>query len=684
MKKTSKKMTDAKLGMNSPISRRDILHGLGALSAGALASGPLALFSGKVFSGNVFSGETPSGEAFAKSDSNSLTENTSSTKHVYPPSSTGMRGNHPGSFEVTHQLGREKKRNWGPILKPDSQLYDLVIVGAGISGLSAAHFYQKKHPDARILILDNHDDFGGHAKRNEFKVGDHTLIGHGGSQTLQEPSDYSTVVKELLDDIGVEVKKFDKAYDSTFYKRNKLGAGLHFNKEKWGVDRIVPINIGPFTGYLPMAPSALSIKEAVAEMPISDGAKVEFQRLLELKEDQISEIPVSDKKKYLKSITYKKFLSKHMNITEQHVFDVLQDVASDFGVGIDAVAAFQAMSYAGLPGGNACGLEDEEESEAYIHHFPDGNASIARLLVRKMIPDVADGNTMEDIVTAKFDYSALDPDNDQDNDQDNFQNKALVRLRLNSTVTSVQHQGEPNSAEKITVTYIKNGQAYQVQAKGCVLACNNPIIPYLCPEMPQAQREALDFGEKTPILYTSVALRNWQAWENMNIGAVISPGSYHINAMLDFPVSLGDYKYTQSSDKPVIVHMERFPHVNNKGKTPREQHRLGRHELITTSFETIERNVRNQLVSMLGESGFDPARDIVGITVNRWAHGYAYWYKSLFDTVYDDRDDARYPHMIARKPFGRITIANSDSGAKAMLESAVEQGHRAVNELKNL
>ncbi len=667
MNKTSKKMNDAKLGMNSIISRRDILHGFGALSIGALASGPLALFSNKAFSGEMFTDK-----AFAtKSDSHSLMDNASSNQHVYPPSSTGMRGNHPGSFEVAHQLGRENKRDWGAIIKPDSERYDLVIVGAGISGLSAAHFYQKKHPQARILIIDNHDDFGGHAKRNEFKVGDHTLIGYGGSQTLQEPSDYSTIVKELLNELGVELKRFDKAYDNTFFKRNKLAAGIHFNKEKWGVDRIVPINIGMFTGYLPLAPSPLSIAEAVAKMPISDGAKIEFQRLLELKEDQIPEIPVSDKKKYLKSISYKTFLSKHMNITEQDVFDLLQDLASDFGVGIEAVTALVALSYSGLPGGNACGLPDEEASEAYIHHFPDGNASIARLLVRKMIPGVAAGSTMEDIVLAKFDYSKLDQD------------EALIRLRLNSTVTSVQHQGEPNSAKKISVTYLQNGQAYQIEAKGCVLACNNAIIPYLCPEMPEAQRKALDFQEKTPILYTTVALRNWQAWDNINIGAVISPGSYHTNAMLDFPVSLGDYKYTQSSEKPVIVHMERFPHVNNKGKTAREQHRLGRHELITTSFETIERNVRNQLVSMLGESGFDPARDITGITVNRWAHGYAYWYQSLFDTVYDDNNDARYPHMIARKPFGRITIANADSGAKAMLECAVEQGHRAITELKN-
>ena len=207
------------------------------------------------------------------------------------------------------------------------------------------------------------------------------------------------------------------------------------------------------------------------------------------------------------------------------------------------------------------------------------------------------------------------------------------------------------------------------------------MIPYLCPELPVSQREALANQVKSPILYTNVALRNWQSWKKMGIGAVLSPGSYHIAASLDFPVSLGDYSFSGGPDEPVVVHMERFPHVNNQGLTAQEQHRRGQQELLTTPFETIELNVREQLASMLGEGGFDPATDITGITVNRWAHGYGYFYSPLFDTVYEDDDDERYPHMRARKPFGRITIANADAAAGASLGAAVEQGHRAVTEL---
>ena len=171
--------------------------------------------------------------------------------------------------------------------------------------------------------------------------------------------------------------------------------------------------------------------------------------------------------------------------------------------------------------------------------------------------------------------------------------------------------------------------------------------------------------------------------EKLGIGAVLSPGSYHIGAQLDYPVSIGDYASTSGPDKPVIATMFRYPHTNNQGLTAKEQYRRARHELLSTTFETIERNVRIQLVSMLGSAGFDPARGILGITVNRWAHGYAYDMSShaLFDQVYEDTEDVRYLHMQARKRFGRITIANADSAASAMLEAAVEQGYRAITEL---
>jgi spermidine dehydrogenase len=640
------KLSDRKLGMDQPISRRDILHGIGVLTAGAMLPAPGIV-------GHVLA---------STSDPLSVTA-------TYPPGLSGLRGDHPGSYEVSHQMARAGKRDWGPVIEPDAVVYDLIVVGAGLSGLSAAHFYQKQHPQARILILDNHDDFGGHATRNEFRAGGRSLIGYGGAQSLEEPSAYSHIVKGLLDDLSVDIKRFNSAYDQKFYKRSKLSAGMYFSRDVWGVDKTVAFDMGILEDYVPLLASTLSVEAAVAQMPISPAAKDEFVRLLLTDEDQIPEVPADEKWDYLYKISYRDFLHKHLDIREPEVFKLLQDLASDSGVGIEAVPAASALSYSGLPGWDAAGLPEPEHEEAYIHHFPDGNASIARLLVRKLIPAVAAGSSMEDVVTARFDYSKLDEGN------------SPVRLRLDSTVVKVVHDQDPINAKRVLLTYVRDGQACRVQARACVLACNNSSIPYLCPELPEPQREALAFQVRTPILYTNVALRNWRAWENMGIGGVIAPGGYHINAMLDFPVSIGDYAYSRSADEPVVVHMERFPHRSNQGLTAREQYRLGRQELLSTSFETIERNVRNQLAGMLEAGGFDPARDIVGITVNRWAHGYSYWYNPLFDTVYENDNDERYPHMLARKRFGRIAIANSDAAANAMFESAVEQGYRAVHEL---
>ncbi len=634
------KPEDRKLGMARAISRRDILHGAGALTAASLIPGC----------------------GFASE---------SQPQVGYPPARTGLRGSHMGSFEVAHQLAREGKRDWGPFEEPDIGVYDLVIVGAGLSGLAAAHFYSKSNPGARILLLDNHDDFGGHAKRNEFEVGGRTLIGYGGSQSMEQPSDYSEIVNSLLRDLGVDKSRFDTAYDRDFYRRNGLAGGVYFDRETWGVDRLVRYDLGNLGSYLPLAADGESANAAVGRMPMSEPARAELLRLLNADTDHLADIPQDRKVDYLSTITYREFLNRHHGITEDEAFAALQYLATDSSVGIETASAETALLYMFLPGAKTTGLPLWEVDEPYIHHFPDGNASLARLMVRQLVPSVAPGSTMEDIVKARFDYSKLDLEDSR------------VRLRLNSTVVHVENDGATDTAKGVNVSYVRAGQAYKVKAKNCVLACNHGIIPSLCPGLPEKQRMALLNQVRSPILYTTVALSNWRAWKELGIGAVVSSGAYHANAMLDFPVSLGGYEAASDPDKSIVVHMERFPHKPNLGIGRKEQLRLGRIDLLSTPFETIERNVRRQLAGTLGGGGFDPAADIEGITVNRWAHGYSWSYDWSKDPWYDDWDDERYPHVKARQPLGRITIANSDAGADAMFESAVEQAHRAVNELSN-
>ncbi len=595
----------------------------------------------------------------------------------YPPGLTGLRGNHDGSWEAAHKLARSGQNAFGPVRHDEASTYDLVVVGGGISGLAAAYYFRQAQPAARILILDNHDDFGGHAKRNEFKVSGRTLLGYGGSQTMEAPAGYPPEVKNLLQDLGVEQDAFYEAYDDGFYRRHDLAAGVFFNAADWGKSALVRSDLGGLGDYLPLAIPGQELAQRIAQMPLSPPARDQLLRVLTESRDCMPDIPVEEKEDYLYTITYSTFLERHLGVTEPEVFRVFRELASDTGLSIERAPAASAIFYSALPGRDATGLPpDETDYEPYIHHFPDGNASIARLLVRSLIPEVAEGDSMQDIVRAEFDYEGLDDPG------------AKVQLRLSSTVVNVQHVGKPSTASEVEVTYVTRRskdsdepESCRVSARNVVMACYHAMIPSICPELPLEQREAMAQQVKTPILYTNVALHNWHAWKNLGIGAFVAPSGYHVNAMLDFPVSMGGQKYASTPDDPILVHMERFPHGHAPGLSKRDSLRAGRFELLSTPFEKIESAIKDQLGEALGPGGFDVSRDIAGITVNRWAHGYAYAYDPFEEDYYEDWDDPRYPHVKARQVFGRIAIANSDADANAMLESAIEQAHRAVTEL---
>jgi len=346
-------------------------------------------------------------------------------------------------------------------------------------------------------------------------------------------------------------------------------------------------------------------------------------------------------------------------------------------VGIDAVSAQDAWGL-DMPGFAGLKLDDRpgkgmnrdsipnEEAEKYFFHFPDGNASIARLLVRKLIPDAIPGSSWSDVVLAKANYARLD------------ESSSPVRIRLNSTAVRVKHVGDAASAKEVEVAYAHGSKVYTAKAKNAVLACWHVVIPYICDDLPDKQKQALASAQKVPLLYTNVLIRNWKAFEKLGASAIYAPGMYHSSVSLDIPVSIGGYECARKPEEPIVVHMMRTP--CQPGRPAREQHMLGRIELFQTSFETMEREIRSQLARTLGAGDFDPARDIAAITVNRWPHGYAYEYNSLWDPFWLEGGET--PCEVARKPFGRIAIANADAGAYAYTDEAINQAWRAVGELK--
>ena len=638
---------DKQLGMNRDITRRDFLNGV-ALAVGAVMV-PAPLFAGD------------------------------ERRDDYPPALTGLRGSHVGSFEAMHSV--RDGTFWSSAPKPidTRETYDLVIVGGGISGLAAAHFFRKvAGPKARILILENHDDFGGHAKRNEFRASGHSLLGYGGTYSIESPAPYSPVAKSVINELGIDVASYPKYVSKDLYRSMGLVPNVFFDKESFGADRLVadpaPLGGGE-TANSPEDGSKLWEK-FLSEAPLSEQGKHDYDRLHHESKDYLPGLSSDEKKAKLARMSYARFLTDVVGVNEEVVRVLQVGPQPLFGVGIDAVAAQDAwgLRYPGFrgmnldpapgPGMNRDAIPNEE-AEKYFFHFPDGNASIARMLVRMLVPNAISGDSATDIVTARAEYSKLD------------RASSPVRIRLNSSAVRVKHKGDPTTAEEVEVTYATGGKVYTVQGARCILACWHVVIPYICDELPEKQKDALASAQKVPLLYTNVAIRNWKSFHKLGASSVYAPGGYHSRFNLDLPVSIGDYECSQKPGDPIVVHMMKTP--CKPGRPAREQHRIGRMELFTTTFETMERNIRDQLDRTLGPGGFDPARDITAITVNRWPHGYAYEYNSLWDKFWLEGGET--PCEVARKPFGRLAIANADAGAYAYTDCAIDQAYRAVEEI---
>lgn len=632
-----------------PLSRRDFLNGCAISLAAGTALSPLDAIAQGVLDASIIPPD------------------------YYPPTLQGLRGSHAGSFEVAHEM--RDGRTW-PAQDSGEEEYDLVIVGAGISGLSAAYFYRKQHgPDSRILLLDNHDDFGGHAKRNEFWHNGRMHLVNGGTLNVEAPSQYSTVAAGLLWELGIDRTRYFEQNRDMFsvYRDMGLRSSTFFDRETFGTDKLV-------VGF-----NQQPIRESIAQSPLTDQAKLDAIRLYETRENYFQGSNAEETREQLSHISYKDYL---INIVKCHPDVVKLFQASfhgSFVVGPDAIPAiyFRDSGYPGFDGleledlppnllahepGGQHGRENAERARAGDPdmYFPDGNATITRLLVRSLVPGAVSGRSMEDVVTATVDYQQLDNANRD------------CRIRLNSTVTEVRHLNE----QQVQISYVLNDQAYSVKSKNVVMACWNTVIPYLCPEIPAPQKQALAYGVKSPLMYCGVLVSNWRSFVDAGISSVTAPGFTFSRTSLQASLTMGDYTTTRNPDEPVVVRMSAYFDVPDQGLNRREQHLAGRNNMLATSFDEFEYQIRDKLSRVLGHTDFDDESDILGITVNRWPHGYSYSYNPLSDPdEWAYTTTAQRPAIVGRQRFGRIAIANADASASPHTDGAINEAYRAVNEL---
>ena len=636
----------------SGVTRRDLVSGMAIGTAAAGALSPL--------------------EAMARG----LLSPTALGPEYYPPGLTGLRGSHVGSFEVAHAVGREGRRYESPAAQTD-ETYDLVVVGGGLSGLAAAWFFREAAgAHARILVIDNHDDFGGHAKQVEFEVNGRRLISYGGSQTLTQFSDFPAAAKRLLRTVGFEPERFDRYFDRAFF-RKYMQPGIYFDAQRYAESKLVRSPLGTLADYVGVERSH-DHAAMIAEFPVSDEAKKQLTDLFGgARESVYADASGEMALQKMMTQSYETFLREEHGFTDE-ACGVLRDYLKGPGtqLGLDSVNVLTGGAFGGLPIPGLMNLGQDAlqmlglggfggPSDPYIHHFPGGNSGVARLIVRDLIPGVADGNTQEDMVLARFGYGSLDDE------------KNPVRIRLNSTAVDVRHVSD---GKTVDVTYVQGGKAHRVRGMHAVMACYNHMLPWICPEMGDTQKTALRYASKTPFAYTQVALGNWRAIEKSGHGMVYSPGAFVSELWLDFPVSMGGYEYPKDPDDPTVVTAYPIVTPDGSGLSPREQFRVGRAAMLAKPFREYETAILEQLDKVWGPYGMDAGRDVAAITVNRWPHGYAYSYDPLWDPPEYDAYGDTGPHVTGRAQMQRISIANSDAGAQALVQTAMDQGHRAVME----
>ncbi len=638
------------LGMNAAISRRDFvgmtLLGSGAALLAAVAPGVISTASAQTvnapLTGLDASWTGPGGIGdYAASNGN--------THEVLNAAHGRLRnGDLMASLDAASNTG---------------ETFDLLVVGAGISGLSSAYTFHHQRPNGRVLLLDQHPVFGGEAKQNEFEVDGVHLWAPQGSTGMVFPLNRAkehNFFSDFYDELDFP-REFEFQQPRNLTTRELLVPG-----DMWGPMHIQweAADIGYFFESKGFVKNMW--RDGLRHTPWSDKERLDFMTA------ELFRTPNRrpDWERWLDSMTYSQYLRDHAGVDcpafEQYISPVT--AAMGCGLGSDVISAYSAFNYM-APGPVAQGRDlakglADPADQVYLVTLPGGNASIARRLVQKMVPGSFKGKRLSELLLDRIHFAALDrPGN-------------AVRLRLSSTVVAVKHEGDPARAKRVTVWYERGGRLYRVSAKGVVLASQQHVNRHLCRDIPQALLDAMATFHHAPMLTVNVALRNWRFLDKLGISCARWFEGFGWWTGLRRNVFI-DGRETMPLDpnKPVVL--TQYNPFLLPGLAFPQQCTSARMQLFGLSFADIEAAVRAQFTKMFSSAGFDASRDIAGITTNRWGHAYAVAPPGFFF----GRNGQSAPRDLLRQRYYRIAFSHSELSGAQMWETAADEGQRAAHQL---
>ncbi|MFI6506031.1 NAD(P)-binding protein [Streptosporangium sp. NPDC050855] len=574
---------------------------------------------------------------------------------------------------LSHVLLDPRFRPSAGTSEPTGEHYDLVVVGAGVSGVSAAYRWLDRAPAARILILDDHDDVGGHALHGGPRPGGGKgpAGAYGGVRSAERPPAWTPEGRELLGRLDIRSRRPGRHAAPASSPDAPMHDAVYCDRETFPSERLVVLAPGERAGRW------------ITELPVSAQARRDLLMLYLDPPDWFPGLSAEEKQQRLARLTYAGFLRDVCGVHPDVLTFVATMPGERWGYGSDALGAIDAWGDADeyrYPGFAGLGLDRSAPSRynsptmikewgterSRSCHFPGGNQAIIRTMLARMVPGFATATGAEGITTATFDHTALDRPGNR------------VRVRLSSPVVSAANDGPAGTAASATVGYVDGPRVRTVRAQNVIMACWNSVIPHLVGDLPPAQRAALHRAVKVPLLRATVRLRHRRPWKELGIGHARFTGAYWCAAGLAPPGRTGGHRVADGPDDPVTVHMAAA--LVTPGVSPARGSISGRYALMGTPYRYLEYGIRDQLARLLGPAGFDPARDIQAITVDRWGQGYAPEYATPWDLAF--YPDGHPPAATARRTHGRIAIANSDSVPTARADAAITAAYRAVAELQ--